>query len=43
MKTDNEMIDLGAVSEETRGHALVGTEDMSTGLWIFNGGICSDD
>lgn len=40
---ENEMIELGAVSEETRGQWLTGPEDMSTGMRLFIGGIQSED
>lgn len=39
----NDVIDLGAVSTETRGLASVGAEDQSTGQRIFPAGIQDED
>lgn len=39
----NDMIDLGAVSTETHGSALVGLDDQATGQKIFQGGIEAED
>lgn len=43
MKNDNELIELGSVSSETRGNWHTGPEDMATGERYFIGGISSDD
>lgn len=43
MKNDNEMIELGAVSTETRGMWHVGPDDVQTGAFYLIGGISSDD
>ena len=43
MKIENELIDLGAVSTETRGMWHTGPEDVSTGERYFIGGINTED
>lgn len=40
---NDDVIDLGAVQEETRGPSLVGLDDVQPGARTFIGGIDSDD
>lgn len=39
----NDVIDLGAVSTETRGQAQIGSEDLSTGQKVFPPAIQAED
>ncbi|MDM7957062.1 benenodin family lasso peptide [Blastomonas sp.] len=39
----DDVIDLGAVQDETRGASILGNDDVQTGQRIFVGGIESDD
>lgn len=39
----NDITDLGAVSTETHGSAIVGQDDLATGQKIFQGGIEAED
>lgn len=39
----DDVIDLGAVQEETRGSAIGGLDDFQPGLKIFVGGIDRED
>lgn len=40
---DEDLIDLGAVTTETRGNDVLGPLDHQTGLRIWFGGILADD
>lgn len=40
---NDDVIDLGAVQDETRGASFYGEDDVQTGQRIFLGGIESDD
>ena len=43
MKGDNEMIEFGSVSAETRGVQQIGLEETLTGQRIFPAGIQAED
>lgn len=40
---NDDVIDLGAVQEETRGPALIGSDDVQLSQRIFAGGIDTED